>query len=130
MLAVAGTLAQAPKDVFGVAVVTHDAGEASADDLRALALDVRGRLAAQRPAVVAVGGVAKGRPVVVVTVNDEGRRWGVAAGELAGQAAKVLGGGGGGKPDVGQGGGTDAGKLADALGRIEFVVGERVTAGR
>jgi alanyl-tRNA synthetase len=130
VLAVAGTLAQAPKDVFGVAVVTHDAGEASADDLRALALDVRGRLASQRPAVVAVGGVAKGRPVVVVTVNDEGRRWGVAAGELAGQAAKVLGGGGGGKPDVAQGGGTDAGKLADALGRIEFAVGERVTAGR
>jgi alanyl-tRNA synthetase len=130
VLAVAGTLAATPKDVFGVAVVTHDAGEATADDLRALALDVRGRLGSARPAVVAVGGVAKGRPVVVIAANEEARRWGVAAGDLVGQAAKVLGGGGGGKPDVAQGGGTDVEKLPDALGRVEFAVGERVTAGR
>jgi len=130
VLAVAGTLAATPKDVFGVAVVTHDAGEATPDDLRALALDVRGRLGGGRPAVVAVGGVAKGRPVVVVAANEEARRWGVMAGDLVGRAAKVLGGGGGGKPDVAQGGGTDVDKLPDALGTVEFAVGERVTAGR
>src|SRR5664280_1869372 len=66
VLAVAGTLAQTPKDVFGVAVVTHDAGEAAADALRALSLDVRGRLGADRPSVVAVGGIAKGRPLLVI----------------------------------------------------------------
>jgi alanyl-tRNA synthetase len=130
VLAVAGTLSQTPKDVFGVAVVTHDAGEAGADDLRALALDVRGRLGAGRPAVVAVGGVAKGRPLVVIAANDEARRWGVAAGELVSQAAKVLGGGGGGKPDVAQGGGTDAERLPEALRLVEHAVGQKVTAGR
>ncbi len=97
VLAAAAELAIAPKDVFGVLVVTHNAGEAGGDDLRALALDVRGRLPADRPAVVAVGGVSKGRPAVVVATNDEARRWGVSAGELVKQAAGVLGGGGGGK---------------------------------
>ena len=130
VLAAAATLATQHKDVFGVAVVTHDGGEASADDLRALVLDVRGRMPAEQPAVVAVGGVAKGRPVIVVATNEEARRWGVGAGDLVQQAARILGGGGGGKPDVAQGGGTDADKLDEALRRIEHVVGERVTAGR
>jgi alanyl-tRNA synthetase len=130
VLAVAGTLAQTPKDVFGVSVVAHDAGEAGADDLRALALDVRGRLPAEHPAVVAVGGVTKGRPLVVVATNEEARRWGVAAGDLVREAAGVLGGGGGGKADVAQGGGSDVDKLPDALRRLEFAVGQRVTAGR
>ena len=70
-LAAAPALAQAPTDVFGVAFVGHDAGAvASADDLRALALDVRGRLGNGRPSVVAVAGVAKDRPLVVVATND------------------------------------------------------------
>jgi alanyl-tRNA synthetase len=129
VLAVAGTLAQTPKDVFGVSVVVHDAGEAGADDLRTLVLDIRGRLGADRPVVVAAGGLAKGRPIVVVATNDEARRWGVAAGDLVREAARVLGGGGGGKPDVAQGGGSDPDKLPDALRQVEYAVGQRVTSG-
>jgi alanyl-tRNA synthetase len=89
---------------------------------------VRGRLAADKPAVVAVAGVVKDRPVVVVATNDEARRWGVKAGALVREAASVLGGGGGGKDDVAQGGGTDLTKISDALRRIEFIVGETVTS--
>jgi len=129
VLAAAGDLAQRSSDVFGVAVVTHDAGAAAAEDVRALALDVRGRITG-RPAVVAVAGVSKERPVVVVATNDEARKWGVRAGELVREAAGVLGGGGGGKDDVAQGGGTDPARIGDALRRIEHAVGERVTAGR
>jgi alanyl-tRNA synthetase len=44
--------------------------------------------------------------------------------------ASVLGGNGGGKPDVAQGGGTDPERIGDALQRIEHTIGERVTAGR
>jgi alanyl-tRNA synthetase len=128
VLAAAAGLASAPTDVFGVSVVTHDAGPVGADDLRALALDVRGRMPAERPAVVAVAGVAKERPVVVVVTNDEARRWGVRSGDLVREAAGVLGGGGGGKDDVAQGGGTDPGKVGEALSRVAHVVGERVTA--
>ena len=84
----------------------------------------------ERPTVVAIGGVAKGRPVVVAATNEEARRWGVAAGDLVKIAAGILGGGGGGKPDVAQGGGTDPERMGEALTRLEHAVGERVTAGR
>jgi alanyl-tRNA synthetase len=127
VLGAAERLAREPRDVFGAAVVTHDAGDAGADDLRTLALDVRGRLDGGRPAVVAVGGVAKGRPLLVVATNEEARRWGLSAGDLVREGAPVLGGNGGGKADVAQGGGTDAGKLGDALLAVEHAVGQRVT---
>ncbi|MGN6331138.1 MAG: alanine--tRNA ligase [Motilibacteraceae bacterium] len=128
LLAAAGGLAQDPTDVFGVAFVGHVAPEGTtADDLRKLVLDVRGRIPAERPAVVAMGAKAGERPVVVVAVNDTGRQWGVKAGELVKAAAGVLGGGGGGKDDVAQGGGQDAFKLAEALAHVEHVVGQRVT---
>jgi alanyl-tRNA synthetase len=127
MLAGAAQLAEKPVDIRGVLVVSHDAGEIAADDARALALDVRGRMVAGQPAVVVVAGVAKERPIVVVATNEEARNQGVKAGELVREAAKVLGGGGGGKDDVAQGGGSDAGRIDEALRRIESVVGERVS---
>ena len=126
----AATAASSPRDVFGVDLVAHDAGESAPDELRSFALDVRGRLGSARPAVVAVGGVVKGRPQVVVATNDEARRWGLAAGDLVKVGAGVLGGSGGGKPDVAQGGGTDPARIGDALLRIEHTIGERVTTGR
>ncbi|MFC5998176.1 alanine--tRNA ligase [Quadrisphaera sp. GCM10027208] len=128
VLAAAGRLADEARDVYGVSVVTHDAGQTGADDVRSLALDVRSRLGDVRPSVVAVAGTAKGRPVVVVATNAEARRWGVRAGDLVRVAAQVLGGGGGGKDDVAQGGGIDAGKVGEALTRLEHAVGETVTA--
>jgi alanyl-tRNA synthetase len=128
VLEAAAGLAAVPRDVFGVNVVTHSAGEAGAEDLRTLALDVRGRLPGDRPAVVAVGGVARGRPVLVIATNEEARRWGLSAGDLVRDGAPLLGGNGGGKPDVAQGGGVDVSRLGDALVRVEHSVGERVTS--
>ena len=126
----AAQAAQSPRDVFGVSLVTHDAGESAPDELRTLALDVRGRMPGDRPAVVAVGGVVKGRPQIVVATNEEARRWGLAAGDLVRTGAAALGGNGGGKPDVAQGGGSDPDRLGEALLTIEHGIGERVTAGR
>ncbi|GAA3637694.1 alanine--tRNA ligase [Kineosporia mesophila] len=125
LLNAASSLVDSAADVNGIAVVTHDAGPVDPADARALALDVRGRIAGSRAGVVAVAAVAKERPVVVIATNEEARARGVKAGELVREAAKVLGGGGGGKDDVAQGGGTDATKIAEALQRIQSVVAER-----
>jgi alanyl-tRNA synthetase len=128
VLEAAASLAANPTDVYGVAVVAHRVPDGTdADDLRRLVLDVRGRMPADRPAVVAGVTVASDRPVIVVAVNDRGREWGVKAGELVRAAAGVLGGGGGGKDDVAQGGGTDPSKVAEALARVQHEVGQRVT---
>ncbi|GAA3337907.1 alanine--tRNA ligase [Curtobacterium pusillum] len=89
-------------------------GLQSGDDLRALATGVRGQLG-DGAAVVVLGAVINDKPVVIVATNDAARAAGVQAGPLAKEAAGVLGGGGGGKPDLAQGGGTDASALPAAL---------------
>ncbi|MFE0151879.1 alanine--tRNA ligase [Nonomuraea sp. NPDC059007] len=128
VLQIAGELASQARDLHGVSFVAHRAPDGTgADDLRKLALDVRGRFPADRPAVVVIAGAPTEWPVVVAAVNEAGRERGLKAGRLVGVAAKALGGGGGGKDDVAQGGGTDAGAVADALQAVERSVGEQLT---
>ena len=102
LLAAAGQLAANPTDVFGVNFVGHRADGAGAGDVRKLALDIRGRMPAGKPSVVAIIGSTNGKPAVVVAVNDEARAWGVSANALVKVAATALGGSGGGKDDVAQ----------------------------
>ena len=59
-----------------------------------------------KAALIASGPAPADRPVIVITVNEAGRGLGLAAGSLVAGASKVLGGGGGGKPDIAQGGGA------------------------
>ncbi|MDX6206152.1 MAG: alanyl-tRNA synthetase, partial [Frankiales bacterium] len=115
VLQAAPELARAAADVDGVAVVAHAAGAVAAEDVRRLAIEVRGRLAPARPGVVAVIGVAGDKPVLVVAVNEAARGRGIKAGELVRIGAGVLGGGGGGKDDLAQGGGTDPAQVDAAL---------------
>jgi alanyl-tRNA synthetase len=123
VLEIAGELAGGAQDVGGVAFVSHRTpGGVGADDLRRLAVDVRGRLTG-RPSVVVVAGVPKDRPVVVVAVSDEGRARGLRAGALVGVAAKALGGGGGGKDDLAQGGGANPEAIGEALAAVRRAVG-------
>ncbi|GIH79165.1 alanine--tRNA ligase [Planobispora longispora] len=125
VLAVAGELAAGARDQHGVSVVTHRAPDGtSADDLRKLALDVRGRFPGDRAAAVVVAGVPADRPVVVAVVNDAGRERGLKAGRLVGVAAKALGGGGGGKDDIAQGGGARPEAIGDALGAVEQAIAQ------
>ncbi|MGH3390091.1 MAG: alanine--tRNA ligase [Actinomadura sp.] len=126
VLAVAGELAAAAKDVHGIGYVAHRVPDGTgADDLRRLAVDVRGRVSG-RPAVVVVAGVPKDRPVVVVAVSDDARARGLKAGALVGLAAKALGGGGGGKDDLAQGGGPESAgpaAIGEAFAAVERAVG-------
>ncbi|GAA4926826.1 alanine--tRNA ligase [Nesterenkonia rhizosphaerae] len=117
----AGNLLQQAVDADGVSVLTHHAGSAGGDDLRQLVMDLRGRFGSQA-AVVAVAAESKGRPVIVIGTTEAARAAGLAAGELVKTACGVLGGGGGGKPDLAQGGGQDAAKIDDALSAVVAAV--------
>jgi alanyl-tRNA synthetase len=129
LLARAGELASAARDVYGVQYVGTVAEGAAAADVRTLALDIRGRMANERPAVVTVVGTGDGKPSVVVALNGTAQEWRLNAGELVKVAATALGGNGGGKPDVAQGGGTDPAAAGDAVRDVEQAIGQRVTSG-
>jgi alanyl-tRNA synthetase len=127
LLASAAELAGSATDVYGVRFVGRHVDGANAGDVRTLALDVRGRLPAGQPGVVAVIGTSEGKPSVVVAVNDAARGWGLSANALVKLAAGLLGGSGGGKDDVAQGGGVETGQAEQALLAVEHEVGRAAT---
>jgi alanyl-tRNA synthetase len=123
LLESADQVAASAEDISGTALVAHRVPDGTdADDIRKLALDVRGRLPRSQPAVVMIVGVPADRPAVVIAVNEAGRGVGLSAGNLVGIAARALGGGGGGRPDVAQGGGAplapDSSVVDEAFGAV------------
>jgi alanyl-tRNA synthetase len=119
VLANVGALAEAATDVGGVALVAVEAPEGtSANDVRTLAQEIRGRLAA-RPAVVAVASSASGKASLVVAVNAAGKERGLSAGDLVKGA---LSGRGGGNADLAQGGGVPADEVPALLATIAKLV--------
>lgn len=119
----AGKLLENAQTIGSVRVLAHDAGELDANGVRELALDLRSRFGSEA-AVVAVVGVANGRPVILVATNEGAREAGVKAGALVRVATGVLGGGGGGKDDVAQGGGQDASKIGAALDAVRDAIAQ------
>ncbi|WP_030484191.1 alanine--tRNA ligase [Nocardioides aequoreus] len=125
LLGSAADLVAGAEDVAGVSFVGTVASGAAGNDVRTLALDVRGRLPGDRPGVAAVIGEAKGRPSLVVAVNEAGQAAGVSASDLVRAGSEQLGGKGGGKADVAQGGGTDPTKADDAIAAIRRALAQR-----
>jgi alanyl-tRNA synthetase len=71
--------------------------------------------------VIVVGSVEDDKAVLVAGVTPDLTPR-LSAGTLLGQVAALIGGKGGGRPDMAQGGGPDAAKLPEAIARVpEFV---------
>ena len=114
-----GLLTQA-QDVDGVTVLSARASAASADSLREVGDYLRDKLGS---GVVVLGAVVNDRPMLVAMVTrDLIESTGLNASDIARGAARVVGGGGGGRPDVAQAGGRDASKLDDALAQVPDLV--------
>jgi alanyl-tRNA synthetase len=98
-------------------VATADLGSLeSAEDLRSLASSLQKALGTDGVAIVSA--IVADKPALVVAVGELARDRGVKAGELVKLASGILGGGGGGKDNLAQGGGTDVAKLGDAIEAI------------
>ncbi len=115
VLSSAGALADSAEDVAGTALVAVAAPDGiGGNDLRALASDVRGRLG-PRPGVVALFSADGDKLSFVVATTSAARDAGLAAGKLVPSFAAAVGGRGGGKPDLAQGGGTDPSGIPAAI---------------
>ena len=122
----AAAFAESAAVVGGVTLVAHAVADASgADDVRALVTDVRSRLGESGPTVVAIAAAPEGRPLMVIATNAPARAAGLDAGALVRVASEVLGGGGGGKPDLAQGGGQDPAKILEALAAVRDALAAR-----
>ena len=111
---------EARTSAAAVRVAARNVGNfGSFDALRKAVTDARAQLGEETPVVVALAGVTEeNKPLVAVATNEAARKAGIKAGDLVRGASKILGGGGGGKPDFAQGGGQDASKIDEALAAL------------
>lgn len=109
-------LVAAAENVGGYSLVAKHLPGTSGDDLRTLAMQVRDAFGSGAGVVALVGGEAK--PVLIVATSLTARELGAKAGALVGAGALALGGRGGGRDDLAQGGGTDTQAGPAALAAI------------
>ncbi len=107
------------KDVAGVAVVSGVLTISASDLLREAGDWLRNDL---KSGVVILGAVVEDRPTMIIMATRDVVDQGFNAGNVVREAAKAMGGGGGGRPDMGQAGGRAPDKLKDALQSAEEIV--------
>jgi alanyl-tRNA synthetase len=112
-----GDLASQARDVNGVQVLTARV-EGDGNALRELADKLRDKLGR---GIVALGSESDGKAVLLVAVTKDLTAR-IKAGDLVKEAAKLVGGKGGGKPDLAQAGGPDPAGLERALAKVEELV--------
>ncbi|WP_158892126.1 alanine--tRNA ligase [Amycolatopsis anabasis] len=125
VLGSAGSLAERAQDVGGVALVAEKLADGvDSGGVRALATEVRNRLGS-RPGVVALFAPQGEKLSFVVATTAAARDKGFAAGKLVPSFAESIGGRGGGKPDMAQGGGTNPGGIDQAIAALRTAIAAR-----
>jgi alanyl-tRNA synthetase len=116
-------LAAGAVEVGGLKVVATMVEGADAGALRTAVDQLKERLKAAVIVLATVDAAGKVVLVAGVTPGEVGR---IKAGEVVAQAASLVGGRGGGRPDFAQAGGTDAAKLPEALAAVVPFVRNRL----
>jgi alanyl-tRNA synthetase len=113
--------------VRDVAVLAGTVMAADADTLREMTDWFRARVPS---GVVVLGSVVDNRPQLVASVTEDLVRRGLDAGKIVKAVARVVGGGGGGKPTLAQAGGKDASRLSEALDQVKLAVESALAQGK
>ena len=111
------------KEIGGAKLVAAKVEGAGADDLRALVDQLRRRAPSL---AVALGSAGEERVNLIVALSQDLVARGLHAGKIAGEAAKLVGGGGGGKPDMAQAGGKDPAGLDKAIETAARLIAEKL----
>ena len=111
------------KEVSGLKVLTASVPGADAGKLRQIGDTLRDKSSS----VVAVLSSVNGEKISFLAVcGKDAVKAGVKAGELVKMVCTTCGGSGGGKPDSAMGGGKDAAKIDEALGKVEEFVASKI----
>jgi alanyl-tRNA synthetase len=75
--------------------------------------------------VVVLGALIGEKPQILAVVTPDLVKQGYHAGNMVKALAQIMGGGGGGRPDMATAGGREPGKLDEALGQVVRLVSEQ-----
>jgi alanyl-tRNA synthetase len=91
-------------------------------------LRIGGRLRdAMQSGVIVLASEVDGQPALLAMVTTDQVGRGLSAGKLIQEIAPIVGGRGGGRPELAQGGGSDASKLDEALASVVPIVKRQVS---
>jgi len=116
--------AEDPQVVAGVRLLVERVDGLEPQELRELADSLRGKLGSG----VVVLGRADGPKVSVLVAVTRDLSDRLPAGELVRTLGRIIGGGGGGRPDLAEAGGKDASRLDEALGAASTEIERRMEA--
>jgi alanyl-tRNA synthetase len=112
----------AAESVAGIKVFAEQVQDMDPQEMRELADDLRRNLGS---GVVVLGRSSEGKASLLVAVTDDLKKR-LPAGELVKALGKIIGGGGGGRPDMAEAGGKNSEKLGEALAAAPRMVEERM----
>ena len=107
-----GSFIESAKVVSNVKIITKKLDDATADDLRKT-IDML--MKSGEELAIVLGTSQNGRVTIVAALTPNLVKRGLHAGNISKEVAKIVGGGGGGRPDMAQAGGQWADKLDEAL---------------
>lgn len=120
----AENLADQAETVQGIKVVVAQLAAADAEQLREAADRIRDRI---DPGVVVLAAAVHGKVLLVAMASQQAVGRGAHAGNLVREAARLTGGGGGGRPDMAQAGGKNPEKIADSLAAARAMVASQLS---
>ncbi|MBE2221701.1 MAG: alanine--tRNA ligase [Anaerolineae bacterium] len=113
-----GLLAQV-QEVAGIKLLAAQVQVSEVETMREMADWFRDKAGS---GVAVLAAVSNEKPVFIVTVSDDLIKRGVKAGDIVREVAQVVGGGGGGRPNMAQAGGRDVAKIPEALAIVPGLV--------
>ena len=114
---------KAAKEFGSVKAVVASCDVADAAALRDTADKIRDKL---ETGVVFLAATSGDKLIFTAMATESAVKAGVHCGNIIKEAAKVAGGGGGGRPDMAQAGGKDVSKLSDALAKAEEIIASQI----
>ncbi len=109
-----------PADIEGIKVFKGKVDAAGMDELKSMGDDLRNKI--QSGVGVLISAFEEKVGIVCVVSDDLIKSKNMSAGKIVGEAAKIVGGGGGGRPHLATAGGKDINKIDEALENVEKII--------
>lgn len=111
------------KHIGDINLLTAQVDDMGADEMKSMADNVKDR---NKNSVVVMGANTDGKITFVAMASKDAVKLGVHCGNIIKEITAIAGGRGGGKPDMAQGGGTEADKIDDALAKVDEIVANQI----
>ena len=124
-LQAAEILLDSKQDINGVSVLSARTDASNADSMREISDWLRDKMGS---GIVVLGTVINDRPTISVGITRDLVDGGADARDYARDLGRIIGGGGGGRPDMAQAGGRNADKLDDAIAAAADIVRQKTAS--